>query len=77
MLHDELKKEKQAKDRLAREKEVLMAEKYAMDSSLADVRLELELKEEKLAALQREFDEITCGGKFFSLNFPKSYVNLR
>lgn len=76
MLHDELKKEKQAKDRLAREKEVLMAEKYAMDSSLADVRLELELKEEKLAALQREFDEITCGGKF-SLNFPKIYVNLR
>ncbi|XP_066148738.1 unconventional myosin-XVIIIa isoform X6 [Euwallacea fornicatus] len=63
MLHDELKKEKQAKDRLSREREVYIAEKYAMDSSLADVRLELELKEEKLAALQREFDEITCGGK--------------
>ncbi|XP_066257814.1 unconventional myosin-XVIIIa isoform X5 [Euwallacea similis] len=63
MLHDELKKEKQAKDRLSREREVYIAEKYSMDSSLADVRLELELKEEKLAALQREFDEITCGGK--------------
>lgn len=25
--------------------------------------MELELKEEKLAALQREYDEITCGGK--------------
>ncbi|CAG9770133.1 unnamed protein product [Ceutorhynchus assimilis] len=63
MLHDELKKEKQHKDRLSREKEVIMAEKYAVDSNLADVRLELELKEEKLASLQREFDEITCGGK--------------
>lgn len=63
MLQDELKKEKQAKDRLAREKEVLMAEKYTLESSVADVKLELELKEEKLAALEREFDEITCGGK--------------
>ncbi|KAL1502507.1 hypothetical protein ABEB36_007641 [Hypothenemus hampei] len=63
MLHDELKKERQTKERLGREKELLMAEKYSMDSTVADIRLELELKEEKLAALQREFDEITCGGK--------------
>lgn len=28
-----------------------------------DTRLELELKEERLLSLQREFDEITCGGK--------------
>lgn len=66
MLHDELKKEKHAKDRLSREKEVLMAEKFAMDSTIADVRLELELKEERLSALQREFDEITCGGTTLS-----------
>ncbi|CAG9854343.1 unnamed protein product [Phyllotreta striolata] len=63
MLHDELKKERQTKDRLSREKEVCIAEKYAVESSLADTRLELELKEEKLIALQREFDEVTCGGK--------------
>ncbi|XP_076254274.1 myosin heavy chain-like isoform X2 [Rhynchophorus ferrugineus] len=63
ILQDELKKEKQAKDRLCREKEVLMAEKYTLESTMADVRLELDLKEEKLFALQREFDEITCGGK--------------
>lgn len=31
--------------------------------SFQDTRLELELKEERLASLQREFDEITCGGK--------------
>ncbi|XP_018570763.1 unconventional myosin-XVIIIa isoform X3 [Anoplophora glabripennis] len=63
MLQDELKKEKQAKERLAREKEVCVAEKYTIESALADIRLELELKEERLSSLQREFDEITCGGK--------------
>ncbi|CAH1113986.1 unnamed protein product [Psylliodes chrysocephalus] len=63
MLHDELKKERQNKERFAREKEICIAEKYAIESTLADTRLELELKEEKLLGLQREFDEITCGGK--------------
>ncbi|XP_060534264.1 unconventional myosin-XVIIIa isoform X2 [Cylas formicarius] len=63
LLQEELKKERQAKDRLAREKEVLVAEKYAIESTLADTRLELDLKEERLGSLQREFDEITCGGK--------------
>ncbi|XP_063927434.1 unconventional myosin-XVIIIa isoform X2 [Zophobas morio] len=62
-LQDELKKEKQAKERLAREKELIVAEKYAIESTLADTRLELDLKEEKLNSLQRELDEITCGGK--------------
>ncbi|RZC34926.1 SMC N domain containing protein [Asbolus verrucosus] len=62
-LQEELKKEKQAKDRLSREKEVIMAEKYSIESSLADTRLELELKDEKLNSLQRDLDEITCGGK--------------
>ncbi|XP_056632448.1 unconventional myosin-XVIIIa isoform X6 [Diorhabda sublineata] len=63
MLQDELKKEKQARDRFAREKEICMAEKYAIESTLADIKLELELKEERLLALQREFDEVTCSGK--------------
>ncbi|CAH1986856.1 unnamed protein product [Acanthoscelides obtectus] len=63
MLQDELKKERQVKERLAREKEVCIAEKYQVETALSDTRLELELKEEKLLALQREFDEVTCGGK--------------
>ncbi|CAH0548527.1 unnamed protein product [Brassicogethes aeneus] len=63
LMHDELKKEKQNKERLGREKEVLIAEKYTLESNLSDTRLELELKEEKLNSLQREFDEITSGGK--------------
>lgn len=35
LLQDELKKEKQAKERLSREKEVILAEKYAIESTLA------------------------------------------
>lgn len=35
LLQDELKKEKQARERLAREKEVILAEKYSIESTLA------------------------------------------
>lgn len=35
MLQDELKKEKQTKERLSREKEVMLAEKYSIESTLA------------------------------------------
>lgn len=35
LLQDELKKEKQARERLSREKEVILAEKYAIESTLA------------------------------------------
>lgn len=35
MLHDELKKERQNKERFAREKEICIAEKYAIESTLA------------------------------------------
>ncbi|XP_037923856.1 unconventional myosin-XVIIIa isoform X3 [Hermetia illucens] len=61
-LQDAARQERQAKDRLAREKDVLIAEKFTLEQNLADTRLELELKEEKLTALQRELDEMTFGG---------------
>lgn len=35
LLQDELKKERQARERLSREREVMLAEKYSVDSSLA------------------------------------------
>lgn len=35
LLQDELKKEKQSRDRLSREKEVVIAEKYTMESNVA------------------------------------------
>lgn len=61
LLQDELKKERNMKERILREKELAIAEKYTVETTLADTRLELELKEEKLLALQREYDELTSG----------------
>ncbi|PNF38163.1 hypothetical protein B7P43_G14228 [Cryptotermes secundus] len=63
LMHDELRQEKQQKDRISREKELLIAEKYSLEQNLSAVRLELELKEEKVASLARELDELTFGGK--------------
>ncbi|XP_044737975.1 unconventional myosin-XVIIIa isoform X4 [Chrysoperla carnea] len=63
LLQDEVRQEKQQKDRLSREKDILLAEKYTLESNLADVRLELELKEERLNSLQQEYNDITFGGK--------------
>lgn len=62
-IQDELKQEKLQKERLLREKDVNLAEKFTLESNLQDVRLELELKEEKLRNLQSELDELTYGGK--------------
>ncbi|XP_063697134.1 unconventional myosin-XVIIIa isoform X2 [Culicoides brevitarsis] len=61
-LQDATRQEKLAKERLSREKDVLVAEKFQLDQALSDTRLELELKEEKLNALQRELEEMTFGG---------------
>ncbi|XP_037947756.1 unconventional myosin-XVIIIa isoform X7 [Teleopsis dalmanni] len=61
-LQDGARQERQARDRLSREKDVLIAEKFTLDQTLADTRLELDLKEEKLASLQRELEEMTFGG---------------
>uniref|UniRef100_T1GBC9 Myosin tail domain-containing protein n=1 Tax=Megaselia scalaris TaxID=36166 RepID=T1GBC9_MEGSC len=61
-LQDAARQERQAKDRLAREKDVLIAEKFTLEQSLADARLELDLKEEKLSSLQLDLEEMAFGG---------------
>uniref|UniRef100_A0A336KMA4 CSON012468 protein n=1 Tax=Culicoides sonorensis TaxID=179676 RepID=A0A336KMA4_CULSO len=61
-LQDATRQEKLAKERLSREKDVLVAEKFQLEQTLSDTRLELDLKEEKLNALQRELEEMTFGG---------------
>ncbi|KAL9871628.1 myosin heavy chain-like isoform 6-T6 [Glossina fuscipes fuscipes] len=62
VLQDGARQERQAKERLSREKDILIAEKFTLEQSLADTRLELDLKEEKLSSLQRELEEMTFGG---------------
>ncbi|KAL7300496.1 hypothetical protein TKK_0006498 [Trichogramma kaykai] len=60
---DELRQEKAARERMAREKEIAIAEKFTIEQSLSDARLELELKEERLHTLTQELEELTFGGK--------------
>ncbi|CAH0402673.1 unnamed protein product [Chilo suppressalis] len=59
---EELKRERTAKERLSRERDQAHADKYALEQSLSEARLELELKEERLNAATRELEERGGGG---------------
>nr|CAD7453161.1 unnamed protein product [Timema tahoe] len=62
-LQDELRQEKQMRDRLSREKELALAEKYSVEQSLSSLEIELDLKEEKVNTLSQQLEELTFGGK--------------
>ncbi|XP_045516824.1 unconventional myosin-XVIIIa isoform X1 [Pieris brassicae] len=75
---EELKRERSAKDRLSRERDQAHAEKYAVEQSLSEARLEIELKEERLAAATRELEERGGGGdELTSLRRAKSELERR
>ena len=60
---NDLRQEKVQRERLAREKEISIAEKFTIEQNLSDARLEIELKEERLRTLSQELEELTFGGK--------------
>ncbi|XP_029171581.1 unconventional myosin-XVIIIa-like isoform X3 [Nylanderia fulva] len=62
-LMNDLRQEKAQRERLAREKEIAIAEKFTIEQNLSDARLEIELKEERLRTLTQELEELTFGGK--------------
>ncbi|KAG7206054.1 hypothetical protein KM043_003452 [Ampulex compressa] len=62
-LMNDLRQEKAQRERLAREKEIAIAEKFTIEQNLSDARLEIELKEERLRTLSQELEELTFGGK--------------
>lgn len=62
-LMNDLRQEKAQRERLAREKEIVIAEKFTVEQNLSDARLEIELKEERLRTLTQELEELTFGGK--------------
>ncbi|XP_058804262.1 unconventional myosin-XVIIIa isoform X1 [Phymastichus coffea] len=62
-LMDDLRQERAQRERLAREKEIAIAEKFTIEHTLSDVRLEIELKEERLHTLTQELEELTFVGK--------------
>ncbi|XP_050490256.1 unconventional myosin-XVIIIa-like [Bombus huntii] len=62
-LMNDLWQEKAQRKRLAREKEIAIAEKFTIEQILSDARLEIELKEERLRTLGQELEELTFGSK--------------
>ncbi|XP_033305259.1 unconventional myosin-XVIIIa-like [Bombus bifarius] len=62
-LMNDLRQEKAQRKRLAREKEIAIAEKFTIEQNLSDARLEIELKEERLRTLGQELEELTFGSK--------------
>ncbi|XP_072934275.1 unconventional myosin-XVIIIa [Epargyreus clarus] len=59
---EELKRERAAKERLSRERDQAIADKYAVEQNLSEARLEIELKEERLSGMARELEERGGGG---------------
>ncbi|XP_046735176.1 unconventional myosin-XVIIIa isoform X5 [Diprion similis] len=62
-LMDDLRQEKTLRERITREKELAIAEKFTIEQNLSDARLEIELKEERLHSLTQELEDLTFGGK--------------
>ncbi|XP_076627599.1 unconventional myosin-XVIIIa isoform X2 [Colletes latitarsis] len=62
-LMNDLRQEKAQRERVSREKEIAIAEKFTVEQNLSDARLEIELKEERLRTLSQELEELTFGGK--------------
>ncbi|KAL4703513.1 hypothetical protein ACJJTC_018097 [Scirpophaga incertulas] len=59
---EELKRERAGRERLSRDRDQALADKYALEQSLQEARMELEMKEERLAAASRELEERGGGG---------------
>ncbi|KZC04029.1 Unconventional myosin-XVIIIa [Dufourea novaeangliae] len=62
-LLNDIRQEKAQREKLAREKEIALAEKFTIEQNLSDARLEIEIKEERLRTLSHELEELTFGGK--------------
>ncbi|CAG0902553.1 unnamed protein product, partial [Darwinula stevensoni] len=60
---EEGKAERREKERIQREKDLLTAEKFAFEQQLNGLKLDLELKEEKLETMKKELDELTSSGR--------------
>ncbi|XP_064118357.1 myosin heavy chain, fast skeletal muscle-like isoform X5 [Macrobrachium nipponense] len=62
-VQEELRHERGNKDKIQRERDQILSEKYSFEQEVTTLKLELELKEEKVAALNRELDDLTSSGK--------------
>uniref|UniRef100_T1J6E8 Myosin motor domain-containing protein n=1 Tax=Strigamia maritima TaxID=126957 RepID=T1J6E8_STRMM len=61
--HDEVRQERIFKEKLTREKELIQNQKYTMEQELQNLQAEIEMKDEKVAALSKELDDMTFDNK--------------
>lgn len=60
---DEVRQERLLRERLQREKDQIQGEKYTLDQDLHTLKLELEMKEDKVHALNKELDDLSFDTK--------------
>nr|XP_053639347.1 centrosome-associated protein CEP250-like isoform X8 [Cherax quadricarinatus] len=60
---EELRHERSNKEKIQRERDQILSEKYAFEQEVTTLKLELELKEEKISALSRELEDLSFTGK--------------
>merc|ERR1711874_731186 len=63
LIQEELRHERMNKDKIQREKDSILSEKFSFEHEVSTLKLELELKEEKVSSLNRELDDLNSSGK--------------
>ncbi|XP_042238806.1 uncharacterized protein LOC121877237 isoform X2 [Homarus americanus] len=62
-VQEELRHERANKEKIQRERDQILSEKYSFEQEVSTLKLELELKEEKIASLSRELEDLSFTGK--------------
>ncbi|GAB6030070.1 Myosin XVIIIA, variant 2 [Chamberlinius hualienensis] len=60
---EQVRQEKLGKEKFQKERDQIMGERYTIEQELESVKLEMEMKNDKLAALTKELDDLTFGSK--------------
>ncbi|BFZ18652.1 hypothetical protein BsWGS_21691 [Bradybaena similaris] len=63
MAHEDVREEKALKDKLHRERDELLAEKYSLEQSLQHTRMDLQSTTEKCERLEKEINDLLLTGK--------------
>ncbi|XP_070001522.1 unconventional myosin-XVIIIa isoform X13 [Penaeus vannamei] len=62
-VQEELRGERSNKEKIQRERDQILSQKYSFEQEVSTLKLELELKEEKVASLNREIEDLNFTGK--------------
>ena len=63
MAHEDAREEKQMREKLQRERDQLLSEKYSLEQSIQNLRMEQQSAVEKAERLDKELNDILVSGK--------------